>query len=240
MAEPTPISIREAFAGKRVLLTGATGFVGKVWLAMLLDRLPEIGRVYVLSRPKALMSARERFEKILNQSPAFGPLHERLGPALGPLLASKLEVVEGEITEPGLGLAPEVHARLSQHLAGARAELLARQAERNGKWFDAEADRLDRWAADRHATLEAELRSLDEKHKALLRAAREAGSLPQKLALRQQARNLELKRHETWRVAEQAKGEIDSQREALLDTIADRLQQRTAATDLFTIRWTIA
>ena len=107
-----PISIRSAFAGKRVLLTGATGFVGKVWLAMLLDRLPEVARVYVLSRPKALLSARERFEKVLNQSPVFQPLHERLGPAFGALVAGKLEVVEGEISEPNLGLTPEVHARL--------------------------------------------------------------------------------------------------------------------------------
>jgi thioester reductase-like protein len=109
---PEPISISAAFAGKRVLLTGATGFVGKVWLAMLLDRLPEVGRVYVLSRPKALLSARERFEKVLNQSPAFRPLHERLGASFGALVASKLEVVEGEISEPMMGLAPDVHARL--------------------------------------------------------------------------------------------------------------------------------
>jgi long-chain acyl-CoA synthetase len=109
---PEPISIRAAFSGKRVLLTGATGFVGKVWLAMLLERVPEVGRVYVLSRPKALLSAHERFEKVLNQSPVFRPLHERLGPAFGALVTSKLEIVEGEISEPALGLAPDVHARL--------------------------------------------------------------------------------------------------------------------------------
>jgi long-chain acyl-CoA synthetase len=109
---PEPISIYSAFAGKRVLLTGATGFVGKVWLAMLLDRLPDVARVYVLARPKALLSARERFEKVLNQSPVFAPMHERLGAGFGSLVASKLEVVEGEISEPGLGLSPDVHARL--------------------------------------------------------------------------------------------------------------------------------
>jgi len=114
MAEP--ISIRAAFAGKRVLLTGATGFVGKVWLAMLLDWLPDVGRVYVLSRPKALLSARERFEKMINTSPAFRPLHERLGPAFGALVADKVEVVEGEISEPLLGLTREAHARLAREV----------------------------------------------------------------------------------------------------------------------------
>lgn len=104
MPETQSISIREAFAGKHVLLTGASGFVGKVWLAMMLDRAPEIGRIYVLLRPKALLSARERFEKIVNTSPVFGPLHERLGARFSDLIAEKVDVIEGEISEPNLML----------------------------------------------------------------------------------------------------------------------------------------
>ena len=42
MSEATPISVRDAFAGKHVLLTGAAGFLGKVWLALMLDRTPEL------------------------------------------------------------------------------------------------------------------------------------------------------------------------------------------------------
>jgi hypothetical protein len=110
MSETTPISVRDAFAGKHVLLTGAAGFLGKVWLALMLDRAPQIGRVYVLLRSKALLSARERFEKIVNTSPVFGPLHERLGPRLSRLIAEKVEIIEGELSEPNL-LVPEATLR---------------------------------------------------------------------------------------------------------------------------------
>ncbi|HMI93485.1 MAG TPA: SDR family oxidoreductase [Polyangiales bacterium] len=107
-----PISIRRAFAGKHVLLTGASGFVGKVWLTLMLDRVPEIGRIYVLLRSKALLSARERFEKMVNTSPAFRPLHERLGPAFSSFLADRVEVIEGELGADDLGLEPAALARL--------------------------------------------------------------------------------------------------------------------------------
>ncbi len=137
-------------------------------------------------------------------------------------------------------IAPAIRGHLDLGIAKAQATLLSRQSERSGKWFDAESDKLDRWAADRRASLEAELSDLDEKIKALRKAAREAGTLPQKLELRQKERNLELRRHETWKAAEQAKGDIDRQKDMLLDTIADRLRLETECIELFTIRWTLA
>ncbi|HIN86405.1 MAG TPA: hypothetical protein EYN06_07985, partial [Myxococcales bacterium] len=48
------ISVQQAFCGKTILVTGASGFLGKVWLTMLLDRIPSVGRVYVLLRKKGL------------------------------------------------------------------------------------------------------------------------------------------------------------------------------------------
>lgn len=106
------LSVVRALRGKRVLLTGASGFLGKVWLALVLDRVPEIGRIYVHLRPKALLSARARFEKIANTSPALRPLRDRHGSGFGAFLADKVEVVEGDLVQPALGLAPAVARRL--------------------------------------------------------------------------------------------------------------------------------
>lgn len=39
------------FPGKQVLLTGATGFLGKVVLEKLLREVPEVGRVFLMIRP---------------------------------------------------------------------------------------------------------------------------------------------------------------------------------------------
>jgi nucleoside-diphosphate-sugar epimerase len=114
MSEATPFSIRAALAGRHILLTGGSGFVGKVWLSMALQQLPEIERIYVFLRPKALVPARQRFEKMINCSPAFQPLHDRFGPQLSAYLADRLEVIEGELTAPDLGLAPGLARRLKR------------------------------------------------------------------------------------------------------------------------------
>ncbi|MEO0326894.1 MAG: SDR family oxidoreductase, partial [Myxococcota bacterium] len=39
------LSVREAVRGKRLLVTGVTGFLGKVWLAHLLQHAPDVAEV---------------------------------------------------------------------------------------------------------------------------------------------------------------------------------------------------
>jgi long-chain acyl-CoA synthetase len=95
-----------------VLLTGGSGFLGKVWLVMMLDLVPDIGRIYVLLRKKALQTARERFEKIVATSPAFAPLHDRFGRELGRHIVERIEFVDGDLSKPDLGLEPALAERL--------------------------------------------------------------------------------------------------------------------------------
>ena len=110
------LSVRRALAGKRVLLVGVTGFIGKVWLANTLMDLPEIGKLYLLIRRQKSNPAQSRFEKMMEDSPVFDPVFETYGDQLGALLADKIEVVEGDVSQPGLGLAPEVAAQLGKDL----------------------------------------------------------------------------------------------------------------------------
>jgi hypothetical protein len=110
------LSVRESLAGKHILLIGATGFIGKVWLIKVLNDLPEIGKLYLLIRPQRSASAVRRFEKMVAQSPAFDALCERHGSDLGNFLVERIEVVEGDVCKPGLGLKPEVLERLSRTL----------------------------------------------------------------------------------------------------------------------------
>lgn len=60
-------------SGKHVLLTGATGFVGKVVLEELTRRRDELGieSIYVLVRPRKDRDARHRFEKSIAESECF-------------------------------------------------------------------------------------------------------------------------------------------------------------------------
>lgn len=111
-----PLSVRQALGGKRVLLIGVTGFIGKVWLANTLLDLPEIGKLYLLIRQQKSNPARQRFEKMMEESPVFDPLFDKYGDALGALLTEKIEVVEGDVSQPGLGLDAETLARMQKDL----------------------------------------------------------------------------------------------------------------------------
>ncbi|HEX3321216.1 MAG TPA: SDR family oxidoreductase [Terriglobales bacterium] len=111
-----PLSVRKALAGKHVMLIGVTGFIGKVWLANTLLDLPEIGKVYLLIRKQKSNPAQKRFEKIMEESPVFDPLFEKYGSGLPAFLAEKVEVIEGDVSQDGLGFSVEDSERLSRHL----------------------------------------------------------------------------------------------------------------------------
>ncbi|MBI1956552.1 MAG: SDR family oxidoreductase, partial [Acidobacteria bacterium] len=110
------LSVRESLAGKHILLIGVTGFIGKVWLIHLLSDLPEVGRIYLLIRRQGPHAALRRFEKIVAESPAFDELYERHGDHLAQFLSERIEVLEGDVSKPGLGIEPEIQARLRQKL----------------------------------------------------------------------------------------------------------------------------
>jgi len=110
------LSVRRAFAGKQVLLIGVTGFIGKVWLANTLLDLPEVKRIYLLIRRQKSNPADRRFQKMLEESPVFDPLFERHGDRLADFLRDKIEVVEGDVTQSGLGLLPDTARHLQKNL----------------------------------------------------------------------------------------------------------------------------
>jgi long-chain acyl-CoA synthetase len=94
------IDVSETFKGKRILLIGTTGFVGKVALSMLLDRYPEVGAVYCLVRPGAGNTADERFYKKVATSEAFDPLRAKYGAGYEAFLRSKIIALPGDIGRP--------------------------------------------------------------------------------------------------------------------------------------------
>lgn len=58
-------SIAEFYAGKNVLITGATGFMGKVLVEKLLRSCPEVRSLYLLVRPKAGQSMQQRVSDMM-------------------------------------------------------------------------------------------------------------------------------------------------------------------------------
>ena len=117
------LSVRETLARRHVMLIGVTGFIGKVWLVDLLENIPNIGKITLLIRRNRTTSAQRRFEKIVEESPTFDTLLERHGRKLGAFLKEKVEVVEGDVSQSGLGLDAETQERLAKSL-----DLLANSA----------------------------------------------------------------------------------------------------------------
>ncbi len=110
------LSVRQSLKGKRILLIGVTGFIGKVWLANLLSDLPEIGKIYLLIRRQRSTTAIRRLEKIVEESPVFDGLHQRHGADFACFLNDRIEVVEGDVSKSGLGLEAAVREQLARSL----------------------------------------------------------------------------------------------------------------------------
>lgn len=96
--------------GVSVLLTGCTGFVGKVVLAELMRRRDELGiaAVHLLIRPRRGRSAQERFDNDVATSPCFS----RFEPGWRELC----HPVKGDIVDDRLGLDADAPERLAAEL----------------------------------------------------------------------------------------------------------------------------
>ncbi len=105
--------IREAFAGKTLLITGSTGYLGKSLVEKLLRSVPEIGRINLAIRSSRRRPAVERLEREVLSSPCFRTLKSEIGEAaFAALAAEKLGVFELDLGQDGLGLSDQGRAEL--------------------------------------------------------------------------------------------------------------------------------
>jgi nucleoside-diphosphate-sugar epimerase len=104
------LSVPAALSGKRVLLTGATGFLAKVVLEKLIRTVPELRGVILLIRGGKDGNARERFQRQIASSSIFDSLRAERGVWLERFFDERVECVTGEVTEAHFGL-DEKHFR---------------------------------------------------------------------------------------------------------------------------------
>ena len=114
-------SIPEYFAGKSVLVTGATGLVGRVLAEKLLRDLSDVRRLYLIIRPRTgrigkVLSVEERLDADFLGSSVFDALRESLGDDFLPLAAEKFVAVEGDLGLERLGMDDETYQRLQDEV----------------------------------------------------------------------------------------------------------------------------
>jgi thioester reductase-like protein len=99
------LNVQAALSGKRVLITGSTGFLAKVVLEKLIRSVPDIGHIVLLIRgSRNGADARQRFERDIATSSIFDRLRAERPAFLAEFFAEKIECITGEVTEPGFGL----------------------------------------------------------------------------------------------------------------------------------------
>ncbi|EDW14210.1 putative fatty acyl-CoA reductase CG5065 [Drosophila mojavensis] len=90
--------IANYYAGKTILITGATGFMGKVLVEKLLRSCSDLSAIYLLIRTKKGVEPAVRKEQYF-KCVIFSKLLEK-----NPDIVNKVRVVKGDVLEPDLGL----------------------------------------------------------------------------------------------------------------------------------------
>ncbi|MCA9489741.1 MAG: SDR family oxidoreductase [Myxococcales bacterium] len=109
-----PERTERALAGKHVVVTGFTGFLAKVYVALLLEQVPDIGRITLLVRPRGrVQPAKVRVERIVDRSPVFRALRATHGQGLSAWLSSRLDAIDADVEKPGCGISAEDLQRLA-------------------------------------------------------------------------------------------------------------------------------
>ena len=94
--------LREALAGRRIAITGATGFLGTALTERVLRCLPDT-EVVVIVRP-GRRGAKERVERDLLRNDCFDRLRRELGDGFADEASRRVLPLAGDVMLDGLGL----------------------------------------------------------------------------------------------------------------------------------------
>ena len=119
--ETAPLSVIDQLSGKHVLITGVTGFVGKVLLSMIATHVPTVRRISVLIRAnKKYSDAQSRFDAEVRPSEPFKAIQTQIDADQGEgsftrWLDQVITPVTGDITQAQLGIHDEAYHDLTQN-----------------------------------------------------------------------------------------------------------------------------
>ena len=131
-----------------------------------------------------------------------------------------------------------LHENLLRDFAASREAQIQRSiSERNARFYEEEAAKLDGWADDLKAGLEREIKEFDRQIKETRRASATALTLEEKLESQKQLKAIENQRNEKRRSLFEAQDAIDSQREVLIARIEGKLLQDSRLEPLFHLIW---
>ena len=109
------LEVAKLLKGKKILVFGGTGFLGKVWLSLVLNRFPDIGHIYLIVRSRkrsdgSIRQASEaRFWSEIVTSGALDPLREQYkGQQFTDFINEKITPIDGDVKGEFAGVSAEV------------------------------------------------------------------------------------------------------------------------------------
>ncbi|MFA5059529.1 MAG: SNF2-related protein [Candidatus Omnitrophota bacterium] len=136
-------------------------------------------------------------------------------------------------------LAENTKIRIKEIIGKRQAMILDANMQRNSGFFDKEIDKLDKWAEDKRNSLKLSLKDLDDEIKELKKTAKQAQSLPDKLAAQKKVKALEKKRDEAWREYDVTGRKVEEDKDNLIESIEKKLTAKETLAEVFTIRWKV-
>ena len=130
-------------------------------------------------------------------------------------------------------------AKLDDFTATRQKQIQRDVSERNARFYEAEATKLDGWSDDLKLGLEREIKEFDRQIKETRRTSVTALTLEEKLASQKQIKAIEAHRNDKRRSLFEAQDSIDRLREQLISQIENKLVSTTSDKMLFTIIWRI-
>ncbi|XP_025409446.1 fatty acyl-CoA reductase wat-like isoform X2 [Sipha flava] len=98
LQESPESQIQKCFRGSSILITGGTGFVGKVLIEKLLRSCRDLNMIYIVARPLNGQNPNERVKEMF-----ISPLFDRMK-IENPMYRSQVRVVTGDFSQPNLGI----------------------------------------------------------------------------------------------------------------------------------------
>jgi ERCC4-related helicase len=144
-----------------------------------------------------------------------------------------------EVKEQGDYRHPPREVSLGAIVEDSFQEFLNGVDKHNNDFFDEEMEKLDKWAEDRRTGLKTTLKGLDDEIKTLKKESRQAGNLPDRLALQKKVRKLEVKRDTAWRAYDDSARVIEEKKDELIDRVEKRMKQKTSRQQLFDISFEV-
>ncbi|KAH1021590.1 hypothetical protein HUJ04_011085 [Dendroctonus ponderosae] len=114
--------IKEFYRAKNVLLTGGTGYIGKMIIAKLL-RTTEVKNIYLIVRPKEDVGIDKRVTKMFEEQ-VFLHIPEAT-------FQDKLHPIEGDLKNKSLGIAKEDQIFLRENVSECNHQMFPSTSDRS-------------------------------------------------------------------------------------------------------------